>query len=211
MHRSASSAQPSLNDAKAKSRYPWGAAVLFFAVVLGGTALDLWSKSWIFAELGMPGEKPPIWLWQDVFCLKTSLNEGALFGLGQGHGMLFVALSGVALVGILVWVFALGAIRDLRLVVALGCVAAGTIGNLYDRLGLPGLLWKFPTHIHTQGEPVFAVRDWLYFSLIDWPIFNIADSLLVCGAALLLWHAYFHVEPVSAAEAEPKATPARTN
>ena len=85
-----------------------------------------------------------------------------------------------------------GAAHDRLLTVALGCVTGGIFGNLYDRLGLPGLTWPAAGPRTMPGDPVYAVRDWLHFKidgLIDWPIFNIADSLLVCGAALLVWHA----------------------
>jgi signal peptidase II len=37
------------------------------------------------------------------------------------------------------------------------------------------------------------VRDWLHFKIngiVDWPVFNIADSLLVCGAIILFWHVW---------------------
>lgn len=40
-----------------------------------------------------------------------------------------------------------------------------------------------------MGRPVLAVRDWIHFRLegvIDWPIFNLADSWLVIGAGILL-------------------------
>ena len=125
--------------------------------------------------------------------LQTSLNEGALFGMGQGKVVFFASLSIVALLGIVVWLFPFAAAKDRFLTIALGCVCAGILGNLYDRFGLPGLRWQFPLPPgHEVGDRVYAVRDWILvrFGSWDWPNFNIADSLLVCGAALLVWHAY---------------------
>ena len=81
---------------------------------------------------------PPWWLWNGVFGFQTSLNEGALFGMGQGLWPLFAALSVGAAVGIVVWLFPAGAARDWLLTIALALVTAGILGNLYDRLGLPG-------------------------------------------------------------------------
>ena len=73
---------------------------------------------------------------------------------------------------------------------------AGILGNLYDRVGLPGLKWNVANDLHKIGDPVFAVRDWILvkFGNWPWPNFNIADSLLVCGALLLAWHAFFQKE-----------------
>jgi signal peptidase II len=73
------------------------------------------------------------------------------------------------------------------LVVALALITGGIVGNLYDRLGLPGLEWHAP--LGRIGDPVYAVRDWVHFTLegiIDWPIFNLADTWLVIGAGLLV-------------------------
>jgi lipoprotein signal peptidase len=44
---------------------------------------------------------------------------------------------------------------------------------------------------YRSGEPARAVRDWILVMIgkYEWPAFNIADSLLVCGAVLLVWHA----------------------
>ena len=69
--------------------------------------------------------------------------------------------------------------------VALGCVLAGIAGNLYDRLGL----WHQP---HLPDAWQSAVRDWilLRYGEHTWPNFNIADSLLVSGAAILAWHSF---------------------
>jgi signal peptidase II len=165
--------------------------LLFAGLAAGGAALDLATKSWIFARLGPPGRRPTLWLVDQVFGFTTSLNEGALFGIGQGRGVVFCALSIAALLGIAYWLFVAQAARDRLLTVALGLVTGGILGNLYDRLGLPGLTWG-PDSIHVPGERIYAVRDWIHFrveGVIEWPIFNIADSLLVCGAALLVWHA----------------------
>jgi signal peptidase II len=70
---------------------------------------------------------------------------------------------------------------------ALALITGGILGNLYDRLGLPGLAWHAP--LERRGAAVLAVRDWIHFKLegvIDWPIFNLADSWLVIGAGVLL-------------------------
>jgi signal peptidase II len=170
---------------------PRGRYLLFGALAVAGCAADLTTKSWIFARLGMPGGNQEIWLVEGVFGFTTNLNEGALFGFGHGRGILFCMLSIVAILGIAYWLFVAGAARDGWLTVALGMVTGGILGNLYDRLGLPGLRWP-ANSIHEAGMPVYAVRDWIHFKIdgiVDWPIFNIADSLLVCGALLLIGHA----------------------
>jgi signal peptidase II len=87
----------------------------------------------------------------------------------------------VAAIGILVWLFWLGAAHDWLLTVALGSVMGGIGGNLFDRLGL----WQNPEN---PGQWRTEVRDWILFRYeqYTWPNFNIADSLLVCGAILLV-------------------------
>src|SRR5436305_586252 len=74
------------------------------------------------------------------------------------------------------------------LIASLGLILAGTLGNLYDRIVFSG------------------VRDFLHwYRYFDWPVFNIADCCLVCGAGLLLAHAFFTVER----EAQEPAAAAR--
>lgn len=165
--------------------------LVFFSIATVGCLVDLASKSWIFGRLGMPDGKT-WWIWPEVFGFQTSLNEGALFGLGQGMVVVFTVLSVVAAVGILAWLFGFGAARDWLLCVALACVMAGILGNLYDRLGLHGLTWLHAWGPHELGDPVHAVRDWVLVMIgrWHWPNFNVADSLLVCGAAMLAWHAF---------------------
>jgi signal peptidase II len=178
--------------------------LLFGGLALAGCAADLLSKQWIFNYLGMPSAtRESIWLVDGIFGFTTSLNEGALFGIGQGKGLVFSLLSIVAALGIFWWLFVAQAAQDRLLTTALGLVTGGILGNLYDRLGLSGLVWD-DGPFHPAGERVYAVRDWLHFKIdhvIDWPIFNIADSLLVCGAALLICHALWSEQPAPKSQA----------
>lgn len=188
-----------------RTKVPLWRAVLFLVVACAGCAIDLGTKSWIFDKLKMPYENPPIVLIPGIFSLTTSLNEGALFGMGQGMTPIFAALSLLAVLGIAYWLFFIGAGNDLWLVVALGLIMGGIFGNLYDRLGFPGLIWNQPNN---AGQPVYAVRDWLHFEIqrlkFDWPVFNIADSLLVTGAIMLFVHVAWR-EPRQRAAGRAKA------
>jgi signal peptidase II len=164
-----------------------GSWAVFAAVVTVTTAADLITKAIAFERLGMPGMKPGTMVIPNMLWWETNLNEGALFGLGQGMGWLFITVSLAALLGIVVAVSSLRLPGDGILVVALALISGGILGNLYDRLGLPDLVWHAP--LAREGQPVYAVRDFIHFRLegvIDWPIFNLADSFLVAGAGLLL-------------------------
>jgi signal peptidase II len=170
---------------------PLNRYVIFFSIALIGCAIDLLTKDWIFGRLGMASQQTE-WLWQGVVGLRTDLNQGALFGMGRGWAIGFAGLSAVAAVAIVYWLFFRRAAQDLLLCIALGSVTAGILGNLYDRLALHGLRWNDTNQFHQAGEPALAVRDWILVMIGSrpWPTFNIADSLLVCGAGLLLWHAF---------------------
>ncbi len=174
------------------ARWPLGRIGVFFGILVIGGSVDLWSKAAIFSWRGMPGQKDIWWLVDGYFGIETALNLGAVFGVGQGKGLLFAALSVVAAIGILVWLFRFGAIQSWWLSVALGCVSAGIVGNLYDRLGM---WWE--ERFLALGYPIeykSGVRDWILWQINDdwkWPNFNIADSLLVVGAAMLMYQSIF--------------------
>jgi len=184
-------------DAVPLNRY-----VIFLTLATCGAIADLWTKEVIFRWRGLPGQADVWWLIDGYVGVETAVNIGAVFGLGAGRGVLFAGLSVVAGIALFVWLFFFGAARQLWLTVAMGCVLGGIIGNLYDRLGI----WWEP------GMPLewrSGVRDWILWQAGDrykWPNFNIADSLLVCGAGMLLWKSFFpdegHDEPVGSADDE---------
>ena len=178
-----------------KQAVPWSRYLVFFAIAVGVCAAD-WP-----ARVGCspnPDNNGRIWwLWRNVFGFQTSLNPGALFGLGPGYWPLFAALSVAAAAAILVWLFVFGAARDWLLTVALGLVTAGILGNLYDRLALHGLGDGV-----LDGRPIHAVRDFIVMFQVGqwhWPNYNLADSALVSGVILLAWHALL-VKPEAAEE-----------
>jgi signal peptidase II len=160
---------------------------LFFLLAVVGCGLDLATKHLVFASSSL-FHGSEWWLIPGHIGIQKSLNEGALFGMGQGKVWFFAAVAGLAAVAIVVWVVRFRAADDRWLAVTLGCILGGILGNLYDRTGLPGLFWdNFDPR--RMGEPVFAVRDWILFQINErlvWPNFNVADSLLVVGACLLV-------------------------
>jgi len=179
---------------------------LFLVVTATAAAVDLASKSWLFHTQGMPGESPAIPLAPPWLALETNLNEGALFGVGQGLGAFFAAVSVAAIAGIVALVAQPKTRADRWVLVALGLVVGGIVGNLYDRLGLPGLRWHAP--VSRIGQPVLAVRDWIHFEIpgiLDWPIFNLADSWLVIGAFMLLLSSFSGGEPAVTDLPEPSS------
>lgn len=201
----ASPSPPSTRPALATDTgVPLSRVVVFALLATGGGLLDLWTKAAVFRWRGLPGERDPWWLIEGYVGIETAVNIGAVFGIGAGRGTFFAAFSVVAAIGILVWLFYLGAAKQWWLTVALGCVTGGIIGNLYDRVGM----WWQPGYPEAWKS---GVRDWILWQASDsltWPNFNIADSLLVCGAGMLLWHSF--VSPQEPSEASAAGSPAST-
>jgi signal peptidase II len=175
--------QPTVSE-----RPGWKRLALFLFLAAAGCAADLYTKQVVFEWRGLPqpGVDNTWWLWKDYVGIQTAVNQGAVFGLGQGGSVWFAVLSITAAIGIIYWLFIRGAARDLVLTIALGCVTGGILGNLHDRLGL----WHGPT---VAAHFRHGVRDWILFCYREhtWPNFNIADSLLVCGAIALVCHAFW--------------------
>jgi lipoprotein signal peptidase len=125
---------------------------------------------------GQPGDTP-LRTWSGD--MMPEVNHGALFGFLSQHvalaNVLFAVISLVAAAAISWWSAKPSARRELGLSAALGLILAGTLGNLFDRLIFGG------------------VRDFmhLHYQSFDWPVFNVADCCLVCGAFLLLGQAFF--------------------
>ena len=160
---------------------------LFFVLALTGVLGDLVTKEIVFERMGLPGESDPKWIIDGILGIQTAVNPGAVFGVGAGKGLFFAAFSIVAIVGIGLWLFRFGGYCSKWLTVTLGLITGGILGNLYDRLGF---WWEDYLPVEWKS----GVRDWILFRiegvpfLDPWPNFNIADALLVIGAAMIFYY-----------------------
>jgi signal peptidase II len=146
----------------------WG-HLLFWPLAVGGVALDLWSKKAIFEWLPtVPYEKHVVI--DGFFQLILRENTGAAFSIAQGQRPFLVGISTIAFFAV-TGIFLFGHVRRRITQIAMGCMLAGIVGNLYDRAFNNGV-----------------VRDFLDVFVNDyhWPTFNVADSMLCIGVGLLI-------------------------
>ena len=143
-------------------------AIAGFAILV---LVDLLTKVWAVRNL----RTGPIVLVKGVFELRYLENRGAAFGLLQDQRAFFLILTVVFLA---VMIFLYTKIpsdkKYLPLRILIVVVSAGAFGNFYDRLTL------------------HYVRDFIYFSLIDFPVFNVADIYVTCSVFVLAYLILFY-------------------
>ncbi len=138
--------------------------VLDFIAFLILVALDQVTKYFAVAQLK---DQPAKVLIQGVFELRYLENRGAAFGMLQNGKIFFLFAAVVMLTAIMFVLVKAPVLRKYRpWHVFLVMIAAGGIGNMIDRLRLD------------------YVVDFFYFSLINFPIFNVADILISVGTVL---------------------------
>jgi signal peptidase II len=142
-------------------------------LILGGIfpvimALDLITKRWALEALAIERSE----LAGGLIPLTLAFNKGAAFGirLGDDSRWFFVPVTLVAL-ALLAMLFRQAHDRDLLRIMSISLVVSGAIGNLYDRVR-----WS-------RGVVDFIGP--IDLGLWDFPIFNVADMAITCGAVLL--------------------------
>ena len=129
-------------------------------------AADQLTKRLITASFA-PGHSVPVL--PPLLSLTYVQNTGAAFGVLKGHQWFFIAISCV----VIVWI-----LREFRRVHrmtrasqwACALILGGAVGNLVDRLRLGYVVDFIDVHV--------------------WPVFNIGDSAITIGVALLVLHAF---------------------
>jgi signal peptidase II len=140
-----------------------------YVVMLAGVAAfvltaDAVTKAIVVSRLA---GHAPIRLLGGLLTLRLLRNSGAAFSIGTSMTIVFTAIA----VGVIIFILRTARrLRSMRWAVTLGLLLGGATGNLADRL--------FRAPAPFRG----SVVDWI--QLPHWPVFNLADSAIVCGGAL---------------------------
>jgi signal peptidase II len=139
---------------------------VFWVVFIGMLVVDQAVKAWIRQAIPVQGsfDGKPI---PGIFELTLVYNEGIAFGLFQGLGFLLspVAMIIAAGAGWYSWRHPKESVWSH---IAMGLLASGALGNLYDRV------------VNKK------VTDMFWFRLIHFPVFNVADSCITVATVLLI-------------------------
>lgn len=138
--------------------------VLLVAVAVFVLALDIVTKVIVVATLS---DRPPIRLLGGFLHLRVDRNPGAAFSFAPSLTILF---SVIAVTVIVVILRSSRRIRSAPWAITLGLLLGGATGNLVDRI------FRYP------GVFRGWVVDWI--QIPHWPVFNLADSAIVCGGIL---------------------------
>ena len=141
--------------------------VIDVVVILLLVVLDQLSKVWAVNNLK---NGDPIILIKGVLQLfyLPNGNTGAAFGILSGHQMFFFIIAAAVIIAIFIALSFIPATKKYMILrILLIMIAAGGAGNMVDRIKLN------------------YVVDFIYFYLIDFPIFNVADCYVTVGTILL--------------------------
>ncbi|MCI8599352.1 MAG: signal peptidase II [Lachnospiraceae bacterium] len=146
-----------------EKRWNYNMTGILAAAIL--TGIDQWTK--YLAVLHLKDQAPFV-IWEGVFELHYLENRGAAFGILQGKKIVFVVCT-LLVLGLIAFYYNRTPrgkrFHPVRVIGVL--LVAGAIGNMIDRICNS------------------YVVDFLYFKLIDFPIFNVADCYVTVGAIIM--------------------------
>ncbi|MFI7008049.1 signal peptidase II [Streptomyces sp. NPDC050145] len=148
---------------------------VLFAVAALAYALDLVSKLIVVAKLE---HRESIQILGDWLQLEVIRNPGAAWGVGEAFTIIFTVIAAAVIVVI---VRLARKLYSLPWAIALGLLLGGALGNLTDRIfRAPGVF---------EG----AVVD--FIAPKNYPVFNLADSAIVCGGILIVLLSFRGIDP----------------
>ena len=138
-------------------------------LALGGFALDQWLKAYVTANIPLGRSQPLV---PGLVELRTVHNYGAAWSSFSGMRWLLVAVT-CCIVAAVAVLLVRRVVRHPLGVMACAMILSGGVGNIVDRVRLG------------------YVVDMFNFQFMSYPVFNVADICVVCGAfmgaAYYLW------------------------
>ncbi len=143
--------------------------MIWALIVIGIIALDQYTKHLAITELVKYDTLPLI---ESVFHLTFVENRGAAFGIMQNQRWFFIIITMIIFI-VAAFYFIKYRPTNRLLLLSVSMIMGGALGNFVDRL-------RFG-----------YVVDFLDFTLIKFPVFNIADSFIVIGTILMAYYVIF--------------------
>lgn len=142
--------------------------VTYVLILVGGIVIDQLTKLIVVKNMALHEHIPVIKFGDTVIAsLYHTRNDGAAFGMLDSAPWVFNTISTVAIIAMLAYLF-LGHAQSKLSGIALAMLISGGIGNMIDRIAL-----KY-------------VVDFIYLDVINFAVFNGADSFVCIGAGLLV-------------------------
>jgi signal peptidase II len=138
--------------------------IVLIAIIAGVIGLDQLTK-WL-AVVNLQGE-PSFPLWRDVLHFTYAENTGMAFGMLKDHRWVFMVFSTIAIVALAVYLFRFRP-ENRWMQISMAFIIGGGIGNMIDRIFLG------------------YVVDFIDFTLINFAVFNVADSFVCVGAGMMI-------------------------
>ena len=138
--------------------------IIYTAIILSGIGLDQLTKLLAVKYLKPVSTVPII---KDVLHLTFVTNDGMAFGMLDDKRWIFMSVS-VIMIAVLCYLLYTGRLENKLYTISVSMIISGGIGNMIDRIAL--------------GEVV----DFVDFRLINFAVFNFADTVVCIGAGLLI-------------------------
>ncbi len=144
--------------------------LIWVAIIAVSILLDRVVKLWAVNSLKPIGDIPVI---NGVFHLTYATNTGGAWSILSGRITFFIIITVIALAAGIYFLFFFKKYDRILYYTSISLIIGGAVGNFIDRL--------------MYGEVV----DMFYIKLINFPVFNVADMILVAGTICLSWFILF--------------------
>ncbi|MBQ8496204.1 MAG: signal peptidase II [Clostridia bacterium] len=143
--------------------------ILWIIIIAVSVILDQVTKTIVMNTMELYESIPVI---ENVFSFTYIHNYGAAWGMFSDQRWVFILLTSIALIIMPILLYKYRKVHFL-FSLSLSLIIGGAIGNMIDRIGLG------------------YVVDFLQATFIDFPVFNVADICVVCGAIMMLIYIIF--------------------